>query len=214
MIEFSNFSMLSKFDTKVSFVDPANKTPDISRRLLDTALDLFSRRGYEGTGVQEIVATAGVTKPTLYHYFGSKIGVLNALLDRDGKQLLNQLKEAAVYSGDLPATLEAIVDAYFRFAKEHPSFYRLTLGLTFLPPEHEAAEAALAYFQRQTDILEALFTSAARDHGNMRRRQLRYAIGLQGTINAYVARAISHQGDLGEQSRRDLAHQFGHGIYS
>lgn len=65
MIEFSNFSMLSKFDTKVSFVDPANKTPDISRRLLDTALDLFSRRGYEGTGVQEIVATAGVTKPTL-----------------------------------------------------------------------------------------------------------------------------------------------------
>ncbi|HYY30714.1 MAG TPA: TetR/AcrR family transcriptional regulator, partial [Chthoniobacterales bacterium] len=95
VIEFSNFSMLSKFDTKVSFVDPANKTPDISRRLLDTALDLFSRRGYEGTGVQEIVATAGVTKPTLYHYFGSKIGVLNALLDRDGKQLLAQLQEAA-----------------------------------------------------------------------------------------------------------------------
>ena len=59
------------------------KHPDISARLLDIALDLFSRRGYEGTGVQEIVAAAGVTKPTLYHYFGSKIGVLKALLDRN-----------------------------------------------------------------------------------------------------------------------------------
>jgi len=55
-------------------VYPSKKRSDISDRLLDTALDLFSRRGYEGTGVQQIVTTAGVTKPTLYHYFGSKIG--------------------------------------------------------------------------------------------------------------------------------------------
>jgi AcrR family transcriptional regulator len=190
------------------------KHPDISARLLDIALDLFSRRGYEGTGVQEIVAAAGVTKPTLYHYFGSKIGVLKALLDRHGKQLLIQLQKAAAYKGDLAASLDAVVAAYFGFAKENPSFYRFTPGLVFLPPEHEAAEAAFTYMQSQIDILEALFTAAARDHGNMRGRQLRYAMSLQGTINAYVARAINHRGIVGEESRRNLVHQFSHGIYS
>jgi TetR/AcrR family transcriptional regulator len=35
--------------------------------LLDRALTLFSTRGYDAVGIQEIVDSAGVTKPTLYH---------------------------------------------------------------------------------------------------------------------------------------------------
>ena len=48
--------------------------------LLDAALDLFYAKGYDAVGVQEIVDRAGVTKPTLYYYFGSKIGLLQNLL--------------------------------------------------------------------------------------------------------------------------------------
>ena len=50
--------------------------------LLDAALDLFYAKGYDAVGVQEIVDRAGVTKPTLYYYFGSKIGLLRNLLER------------------------------------------------------------------------------------------------------------------------------------
>ena len=49
-------------------------------RILRCALELFSSRGYDAVGVQEIVSTVGITKPTLYHYFGSKEGLLKALL--------------------------------------------------------------------------------------------------------------------------------------
>ena len=42
---------------------------DNRARLLDCAQDLFAARGYDAVGVQEIVEAAGVTKPTLYHYF-------------------------------------------------------------------------------------------------------------------------------------------------
>ena len=48
--------------------------------ILEEALKLFSNNGYEATGVQEICEQAGVTKPTLYHYFGSKQGLLDAVL--------------------------------------------------------------------------------------------------------------------------------------
>ena len=44
--------------------------------LLNTALELFHAKGYDAVGVQEIVEKAGVTKPTLYYYFGSKLGLL------------------------------------------------------------------------------------------------------------------------------------------
>ena len=44
--------------------------------LLNTALELFHAKGYDAVGVQEIVDRAGVTKPTLYYYFGSKLGLL------------------------------------------------------------------------------------------------------------------------------------------
>ena len=42
--------------------------------LLQVALDLFHAKGYDAVGIQEIVDKAGVTKPTLYYYFGSKKG--------------------------------------------------------------------------------------------------------------------------------------------
>ncbi len=52
---------------------------DNRERLLQCALDLFADRGYDAVGVQEIVDTAGVTKPTMYHYFGSKHQLLQEL---------------------------------------------------------------------------------------------------------------------------------------
>ena len=44
-------------------------------KLLSCALDLFYARGYDAVGIQEIVDAAGVTKPTMYYYFGSKKGL-------------------------------------------------------------------------------------------------------------------------------------------
>ena len=40
----------------------------------------FYEKGYDAIGVQEIADAAGVTKPTLYHYFGSKYGLLQAVI--------------------------------------------------------------------------------------------------------------------------------------
>ena len=50
--------------------------------LLTCARDLFYARGYDAVGIQEIVDAAGVTKPTMYYYFGSKQGLLEELMRR------------------------------------------------------------------------------------------------------------------------------------
>ncbi len=40
------------------------------KRLLESALVLFSEKGYEGASIREIIERAGVTRPVLYYYFG------------------------------------------------------------------------------------------------------------------------------------------------
>ena len=50
-------------------------------KILLCAQRLFFEKGYDSVGVQEIVDTAGITKPTMYYYFKSKQGLLACLLE-------------------------------------------------------------------------------------------------------------------------------------
>lgn len=50
-------------------------------RILETALVLFSQKGYEGTSIRDITAALGLTKSALYRHYKSKEDIWNALLD-------------------------------------------------------------------------------------------------------------------------------------
>jgi TetR/AcrR family transcriptional regulator len=182
--------------------------------LLARALDLWSERGYEAVGVQEIVVAADVTKPTLYHYFGSKRGLLDALIDERSVGLKDSLARAADYRGNLVATLEAVVRAYFDFAQANAAFYRLQLAFWFAPPESDEHQAILASNLNQHEALERLFEAASKDHGNMRGRHRAYAATFLGMINTYVGLWLNGHAHLDDGLVYQAIHQFQHGIYS
>ncbi len=50
--------------------------------LLETALNLFSERGYRSTSVRDVTRAAGVTEAVLYHYFANKADLLTSVLAR------------------------------------------------------------------------------------------------------------------------------------
>lgn len=50
------------------------------RRLLDAALSVFSRLGYSGTSMDAVADAAGLSKPTLYHYFDNKETLFKAMM--------------------------------------------------------------------------------------------------------------------------------------
>jgi TetR/AcrR family transcriptional regulator len=55
--------------------------PDRRRQLLEAALDLFSRKGFQGATTKEIAAAAGVTEAIVFRHFPNKQALYNAVLD-------------------------------------------------------------------------------------------------------------------------------------
>jgi AcrR family transcriptional regulator len=182
--------------------------------ILNCALELFAARGYDAVGVQEIVDSAGVTKPSLYHYFNSKRGLLDALLKEHFEELNTEVRKAVCYEHDLPGTLQKLALVYFNFAQKQPVFYRMQLSMQFSSPDCEPCQAVLPYILEQHVLLENMFAQASLDHGNMRGRQRAYAATFLGMVNTYVAMFLNGYAELGETLVYQATHQFMHGIFS
>ncbi len=187
---------------------------DTRAALLEAALELFAARGYDAVGVQEIVEAAGVTKPTLYHHFGSKRGLLEALLAEHFHRLEAAVREAAEYRGDLTGNLGRLAGVFFRQAEESPVHYRMQLSAWFAPAESEAHAVVAAPQERLYRLVEELFRRAVADHGNMAGRQAAYAATFIGVLNTYVGLRLNGRVRLDEVLARQAVHQFEHGIYS
>jgi AcrR family transcriptional regulator len=182
--------------------------------ILAEATRLFSVRGYEAVSVSEICDTCSITKPTLYHYFGSKRGLLDAIIEERGKALFAALRFAAAYNHDVPRGLENIAFAFANFALADPLFARLRLSMSFAPPESEAGEAAAAFNRALFDCVEEFFRRAAEDHGNMKGRSRAYAGTFIGTMDTYVGFKLAGVSELDEGTIRGAIRQFMYGIFS
>ncbi len=62
---------------------PVPRSDGTNRRdaIIEAATEIFHRQGYRGTTLDEIAADVALTKATVYHYFGSKAEILDAICD-------------------------------------------------------------------------------------------------------------------------------------
>ncbi len=63
-------------------------------QLISIGRGLFAQRGFEGTTVEEIAASAEVSKPVIYEHFGGKEGLYAVVVDREIQKLLSTVTEA------------------------------------------------------------------------------------------------------------------------
>ena len=81
---------------------------DTKERILDAALEMFSRNGYAGTNIRELSASLGLVKSGVYKHFESKEAIWNALLDK----MIAYYEEhfgSAEHLPPVPDTLEELV---------------------------------------------------------------------------------------------------------
>jgi len=93
--------------------------------MLDAAERVFSDVGFHAASMDAIAAEAGISKPMLYNYFGSKQGIYLAYLSRAGRDLLNRMLAADVPEGTLSERLAAGAGAFFGFVGENHDGWRV-----------------------------------------------------------------------------------------
>ena len=105
-----------------------------AERILSTALDLFAIKGYDATSVREICEAAGITKPTLYHFFGSKDGVLQALVHTGFQQYRALVNAAMDTPGSFEDRVKVLARSVFQSASSKPLFWRFIHSVIWAPP--------------------------------------------------------------------------------
>jgi Transcriptional regulator len=187
---------------------------DNRAKILACAVELFAARGYDAVGVQEVASGSGITKPTLYHYFGSKNGLLNAIITEYGAELSKIINEAAAYQGDLSLALSRLGKAYFEFARTNDTFYRMQLAMYFAPPESEPNRMVRNLNEAQLEMIEKLFIQAAVHHHSLLGRHLELAATFVGNMNTYIGFALNGYIELREELIGQIVRQFMYGIYA
>jgi AcrR family transcriptional regulator len=95
-------------------------------RLLLAGATLLDESKGKPVSTRAVCERAGVQAPTLYHHFGSKEGLFNAVISHGFKQFLAERR--ATPSGDPIADIREGWDTHVRFGLEYPEFYALIYG--------------------------------------------------------------------------------------
>jgi AcrR family transcriptional regulator len=91
---------------------------DTKRAILDAAVRLFVAKGYEETSLREVADAVGITKPSLYYHYASKLELLVAIVN----PLLDDLRALAEEVEQMPpdaAARRTALQSYIRTMIRH-----------------------------------------------------------------------------------------------
>src|SRR3954451_9596422 len=98
---------------------------DKRRVILDAAVRVFAAQGYEASRVGDVAKEAGVAYGLVYHYYGSKDAVLEAVFREAWGRLLTAVAVAEQTGETAPERLELVVKIVLRAWRDDPDLVRL-----------------------------------------------------------------------------------------
>lgn len=101
---------------------PSPSTPD---RILDAANHAMAIHGLARLSLEDVAREAGMSRQTVYRYFGSKNDLVTAAILREEQWFLDRMSDAVDAHDDLRPAMEAAIVAGLRAAREHPLLDRL-----------------------------------------------------------------------------------------
>jgi AcrR family transcriptional regulator len=98
-------------------------------RILDTALNIIIKEGFNNLSVRKIASNLGVTATTIYNYYTNK-DELNLMIRIRGFEKLNELltKRSGPFN-DIEGQLKAMIRGYIEFGLTYPSYYDIMFNL-------------------------------------------------------------------------------------
>jgi AcrR family transcriptional regulator len=171
-------------------------------RLIDAAIERFAADGL-GASFDAVAAEVGVTKGALYHHFGSKEGLVEAVYKEAIRRHADRVVEASA-RGSGRERLLALVDASTRLYSSRTPFYRLLVTLHLAAAMERPSLAGIARRMQRTqrEFMIELVRQGQRD-GSIRPQLDAEAVGL--TVNAALEGFLTQQLEPPAAQRRWVA---------
>src|SRR5262245_7047559 len=97
---------------------------------------LLLEGGVDAVSIRRVSSRCGYSAPTIYHHFGDKTGLIDAVLERRFREMLERMR-AVPRGDDAAAYLREMAVVFLRFALANPDHYRLLT--TLRPDQREGA---------------------------------------------------------------------------
>ncbi|MEU6715055.1 TetR/AcrR family transcriptional regulator [Nonomuraea sp. NPDC046802] len=179
---------------KGSTIDPARTRAAI----IEAAIPVLYERGLDGIGVAELCARLSVSKETLYRHFGTKEGLIEAVLEERSERMTRWLTGAAAAAGNDPHDqLAAVFDALQQWYDD-PVFRGCAMLNAAAQHHVEAVRAITArHLDGYLDLLTGIADRAGAADPHVLGRQL-----LMLVEGATVVAAHQDAADSGEHARQ------------
>jgi AcrR family transcriptional regulator len=136
----------------------------VSRRaILDAAGKRLAEGGPEAVRIQEVARDVGLSHPTVLHHFGSREGLMNALIEEMQERLSAEVSRA--FAGPIQEStgISLVLRLFETLADSGQARLLAWRGLTLGAPLEEHSEQTL--FQQLIDMTHSRRVEYARDHG-------------------------------------------------
>lgn len=102
-----------------------NKT---KRKIFETSMKLFAEKGYDATSIEDITATVGVAKGTLYYHFSSKEEIFNFLIEEGIKLLQNSIDIKTAKLSNYIDKIKAVVLIQIKIVEKYEDIITILLS--------------------------------------------------------------------------------------
>lgn len=127
-------------------------------KIFQAAARLFAEKGYNGVSMREISESTGLSKPTIYYYFGSKEGIYSSLVEVGLHHNLEQFQRIIDTNIPVKQKIIEIVKIRFRQVREYPEFAKFFLlifmSIENLPFLKKFIEEAASRRQSLADLIQ------------------------------------------------------------
>ena len=104
------------------------KKEDKRRRILKSAIELFAKKGFEKTIIEDITRKANVAKGTFYNFFEKKEDVLLYFLDKEIEESRDEIQRNIFSKNSFLDQLELLVSTYLRHIFRNKDFAKILIS--------------------------------------------------------------------------------------
>ena len=168
------------------------------REFLETAEEIFSRKGFHSATIQEISEKSEFAVGSIYHMFRNKDEIYTALLQMRLEEYLSLLEERINNSHGPLEKVQALIETKFRYFSEHKPFLRLFLDTTLgsgWDVQIGGVERLMSRYEDYLTLLTGIFEEGIKKKLFAGNDPIGMALAMEGMVRAFVTYWVRHEED-------------------